>query len=163
MVLSFAASGLSLSREDSSGRLVPASLAVATWSEVGGSLSGPQGWRREVWEGQGEAGWGGKFSSHWLCVSHYKEFPGFLSNWGRLQGRGRGEGPETAKLLFRDSFIRWVWSFPGLFLELFCCSFSCLFCYSWKCRHRWWVLWSWGTETYFLPSAFSGITSGRVF
>lgn len=95
--------------------LVPASLAVATWSEVGGSLGGRQGWRREVWEGQGEAGWEGSFPAIG-CVCHIvkNSRASFLTEEG-FTGGGMGRGWRLLSCFLADSFMRWVWSFPGSF------------------------------------------------
>lgn len=81
---------------------------------AGEEVSGCQGWLREVREGWGEAGRGGKFFSQLLCVTHYKGYWGFLCNEGRAHGWGSGEGPEAAKLLLGGQFCKVGVVTPGI-------------------------------------------------
>ena len=95
--------------------LVPASLAVATWSEVRGSLSGRQGWRREVWEGQERLAGEGSFPAIGsVCHIVKNSRASFLTEEGCMGG-GMGRGWRLLSCFLWDSFMRWVWSFLGSF------------------------------------------------
>lgn len=95
--------------------LVPASLAVATWSEVGGSSvavrvsGGKFGKGREKLAGEGSFPAIG-------CVCHIvkNSWASFLTEEACMGG-GMGRGWRLLSCFFGDSFKRWVWSFPGSF------------------------------------------------